>query len=211
MTRMSNNGVRAIVFDLDGTLYTCEAFAATIQEAAAGYIAGIRGITAGEARELMAATRRRLAEESGTVQTLSAVCRELGGTIQGLHAFFETALKPESFLVRDERVIRLLRCLAAQFPLFVYTNNNRILATRIVSYLGFDGIFRQIFAIDDAWLPKPDERSLERVLQQTGFAASELLFVGDRYDVDLRLPEQFGCPVYLTTGIEQLMRLEELL
>jgi len=42
-------------------------------------------------------------------------------------------------------------------------------------------------------------------------APAEALFVGDRYDVDLRLPEQRGCPVYLSRSVEQLLRLEELL
>jgi len=211
MPLSSSTHIRAIVFDLDGTLYVSPEFAVTIQDQAAVYMGRIRGISVAEARLLMAATRSRLAEESGTVQTLSAVCTELGGSVRDLHAFFEERLRPEAYLVRDERVIALLSRLRERFSLYIYTNNNRALTTRIVDYLGLDGLFERIFAIDDAWRAKPDEGMLEQILTATGRVPAEVLFVGDRYDVDLRLPEQKGCPVFLSQNVEQLLRLENVL
>ena len=211
MPALPSAEIRGIVFDLDGTLYVCDRFAADIHDASAAYIAGLRGISRGEAAELMAATRLRLAEESGTVQTISAVCTELGGSVQELHRHFERTLRPESYLVRDERVIRLLERLAGRFSLYIYTNNNRVLAARIMAYLGLDGLARGIFTIDDSWRGKPDKGMVRRVLEEIGLAPNETLFVGDRYDVDLRVPEQLGCPVYLSQNLEQLLRLEDLL
>ena len=211
MPEFASAEIKGIVFDLDGTLYVCDRFAAEIQAGAAAYIAGVKGITQAEAGELMAATRLRLAEESGTVQTISAVCRELGGSVQELHRHFERTLRPETYLVRDERVIRLLERLAGQYSLYIYTNNNRVLATRIIDYLGLDRVLSGIFTIDDSWLGKPDEGMVRRVLDEIGLAPNETLFVGDRYDVDLRVPEQLGCPVYLSQNLELLLRLEELL
>jgi putative hydrolase of the HAD superfamily len=211
MPLFSSAEIRGIVFDLDGTLYVCDRFAAEIQNAAAAYIVRVRGITPGEAGELMAATRQRLVEESGTVQTLSAVCVELGGDVRELHRHFERTLRPEAYLVRDERVIRLLEGLAGKFSLYIYTNNNRVLTTRIMDYLGLDGVARGIFTIDDSWRGKPDEGMVKKVLEEVGFSPDETLFVGDRYDVDLRVPEQLGCPVYLSQNLEQLLRLENLL
>lgn len=205
------SAIRGIIFDLDGTLYVSDPFAATIQDAAAGYIASLTGNSYDEARSLMAAARSRLCELQGITPTLSAVCTELGGSIRELHAVFEAQLRPESYLIRDERVIALLERLSRRFELSLYTNNNRALAARIIGHLGLDGFFRHIFAIDDTWLAKPDEGMLEQVLDRLGLAPAEALFVGDRYDVDLRLPEQQGCPVYLSQSVEQLLRLEELL
>lgn len=211
MPALQSCDIRGIVFDLDGTLYVCNAFADTIQDAANAYIADLLGIRQAQAYQLMAETRARLTEEQGTVQTLSAVCGELGGDIRELHRNFEENLQPEEYLVRDERVVGLLRRLAEHFSLYIYTNNNRALATRIVNHLGLEGLFCHIFAIDDAWRSKPDEQMLAGILVETGLKPAEVLFVGDRYDVDLRVPEQFGCPVYLSRTVEQLLRLEELL
>lgn len=211
MTLSVSAEIRGIVFDLDGTLYVCDRYAAEIQNAAAAYVAALKGIGREEAAQLMSTTRRKLADESGTTQTLSAVCTELGGTVQGLHRFFEQNLRPEAFLVRDERVIRMMRRLAGAFSLTVYTNNNRDLTTRIMNYLGLDDIIQDIYTIDDTWRVKPDEGIVLALLKKLGLAPNEVLFVGDRYDIDLRVPEQLGCPVYLSSTLEQLLRLENLL
>jgi putative hydrolase of the HAD superfamily len=212
MPAFTSADIHGIVFDLDGTLYVCDRFAAKIQDAAAAYIADLKRISQDEAMQLMAATRQRLTEESDSVQTISAVCTELGGSVQELHRFFERTLRPEAYLVRDERVIRLLKRLAERFSLYIYTNNNRVLTARILNYLGLDdGMMRGIFTIDDTWLGKPNEEMVGRILEKTGFSPNEALFVGDRYDVDLRVPEQLGCPVYLSQNLEQLLRLENLL
>jgi putative hydrolase of the HAD superfamily len=205
------NRIRGIIFDLDGTLYVSPDFADTIQDAATGYVAGLRGIPPGQAGQLMATTRGLLTEATGAVPTLSAVCTNLGGNVRDLHTFFEGCLRPEAYLIRDERVISLLENLAQHMPLYLLTNNNRALTTRIIDYLGLNGLFRHIYTIDDTWKGKPDEDILDRILAEAGLRPSEALFVGDRYDVDLRLPEQRGCPVYLSQSVEQLLQLEEFL
>jgi FMN phosphatase YigB (HAD superfamily) len=203
--------IRGIIFDLDGTLYVSPAFADTIQETACSYIANLKGIATDQACRLLATTRSLLKEETGAVPTLSSVCSELGGNVQDLHAIFTTHLRPEASLIRDERVVALLKRLEQSMPLYLFTNNNRELTTRIINILGFNGLFRQIYTIDDTWHGKPDEALLDRILAEAGLTPSEALFVGDRYDVDLRLPEQRGCPVYLSQSVEQLLRLEDIL
>lgn len=211
MAAFTPGEIRAIVFDLDGTLYVCDRFAAEIHDASAAYIAGLKGISQDDATQLMAATRARLTEAGGTVQTISAVCVELGGDVQELHNFFVYNLRPETYLVRDERVITLLEDLAGQIPLYIYTNNNRVLTTRIITYLGLDRALRATFTIDDTWRAKPDEEMVKKIVAEIGLPPNKVLFVGDRYDVDLRVPEQLGCPVYLSQSLEQLLRLKELL
>ena len=203
--------IRGIIFDLDGTLYVSPDFADTIQDAAAGYVAGLRGITHDQAGQLIAATRGLLTEATGGVPTLSAVCTSLGGNVRDLHTFFKGCLRPEAYLTRDERVVTLLERIAQRMPLNLFTNNNRDLTTRIIDYLGLNRLFRHIYTIDDTWKGKPDEDMLDRILAEAGLKPSEALFVGDRYDVDLRLPEQRGCPIYLSQSVEQLLRLEEIL
>jgi putative hydrolase of the HAD superfamily len=211
MPDFSSGEIKGIVFDLDGTLYVCERFASEIQDAAAIYISGIKRLSYSEAMQMMAETRQRLTQENGTVQTISAVCSELGGSVQEMHRFFTQTLRPEAYLIRDERVIHLLKRLSAQFSIYIYTNNNRILTARIMNYLGLDSIADGTFTIDDAWRAKPDEEMVVRIIESIGLKPEETLFVGDRYDIDLRVPDQLGCPVYLSQSIEQLLLLGELL
>jgi len=205
------NDIRGIIFDLDGTLYVSPSFAAAIQEAAANYISEIRRIDLEEARRLMTETRRYLIDERDEIPTLSAVCCELGGNVRDLHSYFEATLQPEAHLTQNQDVIALLENLSKSRPLYLFTNNNRALTTRILELIGLTTLFRHTYTIDDTWKGKPDDGLLDRILAENGLMPSQALFVGDRYDVDLRLPEQRGCPVYLSQSIEQLLRLETLL
>lgn len=211
MAKPALRQVRGIIFDLDGTLYESQEFAATIQEAAAQYIAGIKTCGPSVARSLIIETRLRLAEERHEIPTLSAVCNALGGTIQGLHAYFQAHLHPEHYLSRDQRVITLLENLARRCTLYLYTNNNRALTMRILVLLGLGGFFRKIHALDDTWIAKPDSGMLQLILDEAGLQPEEALFVGDRYDVDLRLPEQIGCQVYLSKTVDDLLKLKGML
>jgi putative hydrolase of the HAD superfamily len=209
--RQQLSDIRAIIFDLDGTLYVSPSYAAAIQDAAAHYISTIKKIDHGEACRLLTETRSRLAEEHDEIPTLSAVCSELGGNVRDLHTHFQTHLQPEKHLTRDTRVVALLEKLSSSRQLYLFTNNNIALTTRIINHLGLSTLFQHIYTINDTWKAKPDDGTLDRVLTETRLLPSQTLFVGDRYDVDLRLPEQRGCPVYLSQSIKQLLRLEDIL
>jgi putative hydrolase of the HAD superfamily len=189
------SGIRAIVFDLDGTLYSNDDFSAEIKWGAGIYIAELKGITVENAATLIRETRQRLSSERGQEATLSAVCVELGGSIAGFHT----------------RVTALLTALAKRFELYIYTNNNRTLTERILQEIGLAGLFARIFTIEDFWRPKPDREVLNHIFATILKNPEECLFVGDRYDVDLKLPTEMGCSSFLVTNIQSLLELETFL
>jgi putative hydrolase of the HAD superfamily len=205
------SGVRAIIFDLDGTLYSSDGFANEIKRGAAAYIAGLKGITADTAATLIKETRERLSREIGQEATLSLVCVELGGSVAGFHETATPLIHPESFLKPDYRVTSLLAKLSQKYDLYLYTNNNQTLTNRILETLDLSGLFEKIFTIEDFWLPKPDRDVLEQIFSTIRRTPDECLFVGDRHDVDLKLPAELGSSCFLVSSIEDLLRLESFL
>jgi putative hydrolase of the HAD superfamily len=196
-----------LIFDLDGTLYINRELGQEIHLAACRYMAGVLGVDADETDRLLRETKRRLSEESGWDSSLSACCLALGGDMVELHRHFAQEIDPEPFLNRDERVVRLLDGLAGSYGLYVYTNNNRPLAGRIMGALGIAGYFRRAFTIEDSWRPKPDLPTLDRIYATIGTEPTRCLFIGDRYDIDLRLPRQLGSSVFLITTLDDLLSL----
>ena len=205
------NDLKAIVFDLDGTLYVNRALGREIMLSASRYIALLKEITVEEAELLITEMRKRLSERSGVDTTLSRACEELGGDLRELHRHFAEDIRPERFLARDERVVELLKMLGSSFELYIYTNNNRRLASAIMNILGIAGLFRRVFTIEDYWFAKPDHRALSELIGKIGRKPEECLFVGDRYDIDLRLPAELGCTVFLVTSVEELFPLCKLM
>lgn len=202
--------IGAIVFDLDGTLYVNDQLGGEIAACADRYVAQLRGITTAEAERLIGETREMLAARTGHASSLSHACMELGGDLRELHRRFAAEIAPEGLLSRDERVVALLRGLAERFGLYLYTNNNRSLSGRITEALGVSGLFARVFTIEDSWRPKPDRGVIETILREIGKRPAECLFVGDRYDIDLRLPEELGCRVYLSRSVDELLALHSI-
>jgi putative hydrolase of the HAD superfamily len=178
-----------------------------ISHAAGRYIADLKGMEPDEAGRLISVTRRRLAAKSGFEATLSMVCLALGGDLEEIHHRFAAEIRPEDYLVRDERVVELMKMLGKRFALFIYTNNNLPLSTAIIRILGLEGLFRQVFTIEENWCPKPDRNALQDIYRRIGRTPDECLFVGDRYDVDLRLPAELGSEVCLVSSTGELFHL----
>jgi len=203
--------LKALVFDLDGTLYVNTDFGRVIHLCSCRYIAELKGIGDAEADELIREAKKRLSAETGRDSTLSHACMALGGDLMELHRRFAVEIRPERFLSPDERVVRLLKSLGSKFELSIYTNNNRRLSKRIMGLIGVAGLFRRVLTIEDSWRPKPDREALEKVYRAIERKPGECLFVGDRYDIDLRLPAELGSTVFLATSVEELFPLEKLL
>ena len=201
--------ISAIVFDLDGTLYTSRGLAAEIHRVACLGLALQLGTGVNEAEERLAVTKRAITSRTGREATLSAACEELGCDIRALHRYLEEVIVPEPFLQRDDRVVAMLARMAKEYALHVYTNNNIPLAKRIMAAIGVEHFISKLFTIEYMWRSKPDRLALEGVYSVIGAGPGECLFVGDRYDVDLRLPEEMGSSIYLMKTVDELLRLEE--
>jgi len=199
--------LRAIVFDLDGTLYQDDLLGEQVHQSACHYIASLKGIPAPEAERLLQQARSCTGPSAGT---LSHAVVTLGGDLQELHRRFNAEVQPEGLLKTDPRVTELLGKLAGRYELYLYTNNNRALSERIMAQLGVGSFFRRVFSIEDSWRPKPDREVLLGILDAIGRKPAETLFVGDRYQVDLELPASLGCGVWEAKQVEELLALARL-
>lgn len=203
------NRITSIIFDLDGTLYESRELAAEIQRVAAEGLSLQLGLTAKEAGAKLSAAKADLFAKTGCEATLSAACATLGGDIKALHGYLAENINPEKYLLRDERVVAMLKRLGSDYALYLYTNNNRVLTDRIMRAIGIDGLFTEVFSVEDFWRAKPDRLALAKIFAAIGAEPVECLFVGDRYDVDLRLPEEHGSRVFLTRTMNELLSLEK--
>ncbi|GAB7026769.1 HAD family hydrolase [Geotalea toluenoxydans] len=203
--------IKALIFDLDGTLYVNNDLGMEISRAACRYVSDLKSITNEEAAELINQTRRDLSRATGLDSTLSHTILALGGDLRTLHNRFSEEITPGDFLSRDRRVGEMLKGLANKFEMYIYTNNNLRLSSSIMELIGVKGLFTRVFTIEDDWRPKPDPEALEHIFRQIGRDPGECLFIGDRYDVDLRIPAGMGSAVFLVSSVIELLSLAKFL
>ena len=182
--------VRAVAFDLDGTLVDSRLDLAEAVNRMRGELGlpaleveRVIGMVGEGARNLV---RRALGDDPAAAL---------------LERAFEAFLRHyDEVCLVDTRpfpgVDSLVRRLALRLPLAVVTNKPERFARRIVGHLGWDGCFGALVGGDTLATRKPDPAGLRRVADRLGVAVEELLLVGDSR-VDADAADAAGIPVVL--------------
>lgn len=184
---MRPEAIRAVVFDLDGTLIDSR-------------------------RDLAEAVNRMRAELGLDSLALAEVVGMVG---RGARNLVRSALGGEpdearldralaSFLAHYDDVAtdatlpypgvsRLLVDLAAARPLALLTNKPERPTRRILDHFGWSGLFREVIGGDSLPVRKPDPGGLAEIARRLGVAPAELLLVGDS-PIDARTAAGAGSP-----------------
>ena len=186
--------MKAVLFDLDNTLYPveCDLFS-LIDVRINRYMEEIVAIDPTDVDGL----RRRY-------------WHDYGATLQGLvrhHAIdpedyldYVHAVDVGSRLSHDLELRHALKTLG--LPSYVFTNGSRCHVDRVVTALGLDGIFIDVFDIRIAdYQPKPNPDPYQQVLQKLALPGDQCIMVEDQLQ-NLQTAKQFGMKTVLV-GEEQ--------
>lgn len=199
--------LRAIVFDMDGTLYRSPRLDRAYDRSVYRIVAQVQGVTLAEARRRFQTAyeleRRRLGRTPSKLFTLT----RLGIPDREWARRAARWIKPRLFLRPDPRLRRTLQALRTHFKLAVVTNNHRRNLVSTLRALGVADCFDDLLALSDTRLFKPSCRLYQLSAKRLGVAPAECLSVGDRYELDLAPAAQAGMQTLLVQRIEDLYRL----
>jgi len=186
--------MKAVLFDLDNTLYPaeCDLFS-LIDVRINRYMEEIVAIEPENVDKL----RRRY-------------WKDYGATLQGLVRHH--AVDPEDYLdyvhavdvgsrvSADHDLCQTLKKL--QIPSYVFTNGSRCHVDRVVTALGLDGLFSGVFDIRIAdYQPKPHPDPYRQVLERLDLPGEQCIMVEDQPQ-NLKMAKRFGMKTILV-GREQ--------
>ena len=202
---------KALIFDIDSTLYTNTAYAFEQVDCQVRQFAKDRGITAEEARRMVADYRKQYAAaNNGKKISLGNTLLAFGIPITQSVEWRKTLMEPADFLTRDERLIQTLRQLSKSFKLICVTNNPVFTALKTLDAIGISEFFPQIVGLDTCLKSKPALEPFEEACRILQVTPKECIAIGDRYDMDIALPLQMGMGGILVTGVEEVYRINEL-
>lgn len=201
---------RAVLFDLDSTLYSHRDYAAFQSDVLIRELARVRGAAEGAVRAEVEAARRRIAAETGKVTSLGNAMAELGVDIPTSAAWRARLIRPREWLSPDPELAAALEELSRFLALAVVTNNPRSVGLETLEALGVGESFRTVVGLDDTMASKPAREPFELAVRRLGVSAETCVSVGDRYDVDLAVPLDLGMGAVLVDGVEDVYRLPEL-
>ncbi len=203
--------IQTIIFDIDSTLYTNDAYAREQIDVQLRRYAAIRGISEAEARAQVWEYREKYAAEHGTAVSLGNTLAAFGIPIETSIEWRKTLLEPQRFLGPDVRLQNVLAALSARFRLAAVTNNPVLPASKTLAAHGVGSFFPDIVGLDTCGVSKPHPEPFLLAAKKTDARPQNCLAVGDRYDIDIALPLELGMGGVLVTGVEDVYRLPALL
>ena len=204
--------IQTLIFDIDSTLYTNSAYAYEQVDCQVREFAKLKNMTSDEARKLVFDFRKKFAEENGGKKiSLGNLLTNFGIPIEQSVQWRNDLMRPEDFLVRDEKLICELQILSKKYKLICVTNNPVKPARKTLEVIGISDFFEHIVGLDTCYKSKPAREPFEKALELTKTAAENAVAIGDRYDLDIELPLRMGMGGIEVSGVEDLYGLNKIL
>jgi phosphoglycolate phosphatase/putative hydrolase of the HAD superfamily len=205
--------VRALIFDMDLTLYTSPEYGRAQNDGLVRMLAGKQGKSFEEMEGELADRRGEwAASHNGAKPSFSnLVMTYYGVTMDENIAWREEICDPSPYIKEDRELRRCLLQLTPAFALSVVTNNPVKTARITLEVLGVGDLFGVITGLDTWRTPKPHRLPFIKTAEALGVGPEHCVSVGDRYDIDVAPPLELGMGGILVDGVEDVYRLGEVL
>ena len=200
--------LKTIIFDIDSTLYTNDAYVSHQSEVQLRRFAKVRGISEEKARTMFDDYRSEWSKTHGGKKiSESNTLAALGIPIETSVAWRNELIEPERFLSRDKKLFEVLQALKESYALLCVTNNPVSVGRKTLSALGVENCITYVIGLDTFGKSKPAREPFEEAARRTEAAIEECLSVGDRYDIDIALPLDMGMGGILVDGVSDVYEL----
>ncbi|AEF81433.1 HAD family hydrolase [Leadbettera azotonutricia] len=203
---------KALIFDMDLTLYTCPAYGKNQIDNLIAILGKQQGKNFGEMNKEIEARRKSwAASHGGKKPSLSNLFLEFGVTMDENVKWREEACEPEKYLSPDAKLKETLKTLSTLFLLGVVTNNPVSVAERTLRSLGVEDCFAALVGLDTCMIPKPHKLPFAKMSELLSIDPKACVSIGDRYDIDIGLPLEMGMGGILVDGVEDVYELPGIL
>jgi len=178
--------IKAVVFDVDGTLYKSERYVDHLADAICQTLSELLSKPLEEARKIF----HELRSEFGSI---SLGLKKLGIDRAFFYEELIDKLVPEAIIPARPELTSLFKGLRrAGIKIGCHTNSSRRLAERVLAALGVDlGLIDVLVTCNDAE-PKPLPDGYLKILRLLDLEPGEVLYVGDRWRVELEPAKRLG-------------------
>jgi FMN phosphatase YigB (HAD superfamily) len=202
--------VLALVFDLDGTLYTNRDYAKFQESSQVARLARRLGLSQMEAQAALDGAREARRAQGLPKTSMARYFLGFGVDMATIIGWREEEIHPADWLAPDARLDATLALLGKRFRLALLTNNPRRIGVENLDALGVAGRFELVVGLDDSFESKPAKEPFLTVCARLGLDPSSCVSIGDREDVDLATALDLGMGAVLVEGVEDVYRLPEL-
>lgn len=203
--------LRALIFDMDGTLYQSAALDRRYAHSLYAAVAENKKLSLPAARRFFQEHHEALARDLGTRPSKLYTLQTLGISDERWARHQGSCIHPGTVLKPDPRLRKMLLALRAQYRLAVVTNNHRQNTEETLACLGILEAFDEILTLSESRRFKPSSELYADMAQRLGVDATECLSIGDRYHLDLEPAAAVGMHTFWVRQNADLFRLPAVL
>ena len=155
--------LKAIIFDIDGTLYTCPEYVFEQVDVQIRHWSKINGWSNDEGRKKMSAFQENWSKEHGGKKiSLGNAFTHFGISIEQSIEWRNSLLHPENFLKKNEELSAALEYLKSKYKLIALTNNPVAAAKKNLAAIGIENQITDIIGLDTCYKSKPAKKCLKK-------------------------------------------------
>ena len=196
-----------LVFDMDGTLYTHEAYFRYQETSQVARLARRLGVSEGEAGARVDAAREARRAAGLPKTSLARHFLALGVDIATIIAWREEEIRPAEWLKADPKLDQALGLLATRYRLVLLTNNPKKVGAESLAALGVASRFEAVIGLDDTFESKPAPEPFLAACGALGLPPSSCVSIGDRVEVDIEPALALGMGGILVKGVGEVYEL----
>jgi phosphoglycolate phosphatase/putative hydrolase of the HAD superfamily len=204
--------ISALLFDMDGTLYTNPSYAQSQIDLAVKRLAVLKGKSFEQMQGEIAEFRAAFERTRGQGTSLANAFTAFGVSIEESIRWREELYEPAESLRPDPLLEKTLARLSASCKLALVTNNPTLIAYKTLSALGVDRtIFSALVGLDTRQASKPDTAPFLKAVETLNVPCTECISIGDRFDVDIAPALSLGMGGVLVNGVEDVYALNSII
>lgn len=204
-------GLRVLMFDLDGTLYDCQALLDKQREVAIDIIKDHIDCDWNEAEHKLDETQNQMQQSLGYFPSMTAAAVKIGVPLKEYVKSCADRYDGSEYLERDQQLINTLMKLQQHYNLALVSNNNSTQIERMLSKMGIENIFQLKLGVDNTYYIKPDVRVYQHAMNKLGVLPEECMVIGDRQDIDLKPAKDLGMITMLVSSVKDVYNLGAIL
>ena len=203
--------IRALAFDMDLTLYSSPEYGQFQVDVLIERLGNLRGLGFDEMKRDVEEKRKNWpSSHGGAKPCLSQIFCDYGISMEENVVWRNELFEPEKYLCRDGKLVETLSRLSSIFQLGVITNNPVLVARKTLAVLGVEEYFSVLVGLDTCLKSKPDKEPFLKFSSLANQPAETCVSIGDRYDIDIRVPLEIGMGGILVDGVEDVYQLPDL-
>ena len=183
---MNEEEIKAVIFDVDGTLYRSQEYERHLYHVIVKVISQFTGLEIQQAAE-------KLRQQKHKHRTVSRSIESMG--IDRYEFFNKLAeyAEPQLYIPRNPEVVDVLRELRRRgYKVALHTNSGRKLAEKVLAAIGVEEDCYDVLVSSDDAEPKPSHDGYLLCVSKLGVKTHEALYVGDRPEVELKPAKEIG-------------------